>query len=67
MKLNKNLYGCLNSALLFYQHISSELRKKGFTINPYDLYVANQMVNGKKMMVTSHVDDLKISHMIKWL
>ena len=46
-----------------------------FSINPYDPCVANKMINGKQIMVTWNVDDLKISHvessevtrMIKWL
>ena len=32
----------------------------GFIINPYNLCFANKMVNGKKIMVVWHIDDLKI-------
>ena len=60
---------------LFYLKLSSDLRKKGFSINPYDPCVANKMVNGKYMMVTWHVDDLniyqiktsKVTRMIEWI
>ena len=61
--LSKALYGLLQSALLFYRKLQSELEAYGFTVNPYDPYVANKMINGKQMTVTWYVDDLKISHM----
>ena len=75
VKLKKYIYRCLKIVLLFYQNISSDMRKKGFVINLYDLCVANKMVNSKQMTVTWYVADLKISHvdssevtrMIKWL
>ena len=55
--------------------LSSDLRNKGFVINPYDPCVEKKRVNGKQMMVTCHVDDLNISHVksskvtriIEWL
>ena len=37
----------------------------GFVVNPYDLCVANRMVNEKQQIVTRHVDDLKILHVDK--
>ena len=41
-KLNESLYGCLKSALLFYQKLSSDLKKKRFTINLYGPCVAKK-------------------------
>ena len=38
------------------------MEEAGFTINPYDICVANKMVNGKQFTVMWHVDDLKASH-----
>ena len=75
MRLAKALYGCLKSALLFYQKLSGDLVKQGFKINPYVPCVANCMVNGHQLTVTWHVDDLKVSHrdekvvseFVKWL
>ena len=61
-KLKKSLYGCLKSALLFYQKLSSDLKNKGFTINPYDPCVAKKMLYGKQMIIMWHVENLKISH-----
>ena len=34
----------------------------GFEVNPYDPCVAKKMINGSQMLVTWHVDDLKVSH-----
>jgi len=44
------------------QLVSSKLQEWGFTINPYDWCVANNMIHGKQCTVAWHVDDLKISH-----
>jgi hypothetical protein len=62
VRLSKALYGMLRAALLFYKRMRSTLEEMGFEINPYDLCVANMMVEGGKITVCWHVDDLKISH-----
>ena len=59
--LNKSLYRCLKSALLFYKNLFSYMRNKGFSIKPYDPCVANKVVNGTHLTVKWHVDDLNIS------
>ena len=56
----KALYGCIESALLWYDLYSTTLQKMGFKINPYDRCVANKMINGSQC--TIYVDDNKISH-----
>jgi hypothetical protein len=38
------------------------LVKYGFDVNPYDPCVANKVYNKSQLMVSWHVDDLKISH-----
>ena len=38
------------------------LVKYGFKVNPHDPCVANATINGSQMIVTWHVDDLKVSH-----
>ena len=60
--LQKALYGCLRSALLFYLKLVADLEGRGFRLNSYDPCVANKMVNGSQMTMTFHVDDIKISH-----
>ena len=63
VRLSKAVYGLLQSALLFYRKLCSELEDHGFTVNPYDQCVANKMINVEQMTVTWHVDNLKITHM----
>jgi hypothetical protein len=60
--LAKALCGTLQAALLFWQNMSTELKKWGFEINPCDFCVANKTINGKQCTVVWHVDDLKTSH-----
>ena len=47
VRLQKALYGCLKSALLFYGKLVGDLEAYGFRINPYNLCVANKMVGRK--------------------
>jgi hypothetical protein len=75
VKLQKALYGCLRSALLFYEKLVRDLTSQGFKINQYDPCVANKLVNGEQFTLTWHVDDIKMSHkdsnevtkVIEWL
>jgi len=60
---SKALHGLLQSALLVYRKLRSELEDYGFEVNPCNPCVANEMINGKQMTVTWHIDDLKILHM----
>src|SRR5210317_1489638 len=57
------IYGTLKAALLFYKKLLKDLIEFGFEINPYDVCVANIMINGKQMTTLFHVDDMKVSHM----
>jgi Reverse transcriptase (RNA-dependent DNA polymerase) len=62
LQLKKALYGCVKSALLWYDLFVSTLKDIGFTLNPYDACVANKMINGSQCTVAWYVDDNKISH-----
>ena len=62
VQLDKALYGCVQSALLWYELYSDTLKEMGFKINPYDRCVANAMIDGKQCTVCWYVDDNKISH-----
>jgi Reverse transcriptase (RNA-dependent DNA polymerase) len=62
VELLKALYGCIKSALLWYKLLASTLIDLGFELNPYDLCVANKMIDGKQCTICWYVDDLKISH-----
>ena len=63
LRLNKALYGCIRSAMLWYNLFRETLEEMGFEINPYDPCVANKMINGKQCTIMWYVDDLKVSHM----
>jgi hypothetical protein len=41
VRLIKALYGCVQSALLWYKLFSNTLKEMGFVINPYDPCIAN--------------------------
>jgi len=62
MTLQKALYGCLRSALLFYLKLVADLEGQGFRLNPYDPCVANKLVTRAQMTLTFHLHDIKILH-----
>lgn len=62
LRLLKALYGCVQSALLWYNLFTSKLKERGFILNPYDPCVANCLIKGKQCTVGWYVDDTKISH-----
>ena len=51
MKIVKALYRCTKLGLLWYNLFSETLRKIGFSLNPYDLCVANKVTNGKSVLL----------------
>ena len=62
VKLKKALYGCIESAKLWYEHLCRSLEGMGFVRNPLDICVFNRVTkNGKQCTVIVHVDDLKIT------
>jgi hypothetical protein len=75
VKLQKALYWCLRSALLFYEKLVGDLRSQGFELNPYGPCVANKTIAGNQFTLTWHVYDIKMSHkdpkevskVIEWL
>jgi uncharacterized protein YeaC (DUF1315 family) len=62
LQLLKALYGCVKSALLWYELFAGTLKEMGFVLNPYDPCVANKTINGKQCTILWYVDDNKISH-----
>lgn len=61
VKLDKALYGCIESPRLFYCHLRTSLEGLGYSANPYDECVFTKMVDNQQTTLTIHVDDLKIS------
>ena len=62
VKILRAIYGCIESALLWYELYAKTLKGMGFKLNPYDRCVANKMINGKQCTIAWYVDDNKISH-----
>jgi len=62
VKLRKAMYGTLMAALLWYELFAGTIQDLGFSINPYDLCVANKTVAGKQFTICWYVDDLKMFH-----
>jgi hypothetical protein len=65
VELLKALYGCVESAKLWYDLLSSTLLADGFIINPLDPCIFNKMVDGLQITVVIYVDDLFISSLNK--
>jgi hypothetical protein len=63
VQLLKALYGCVKSAMLWYDLFTSTLKDMGFILNPYDQCVANCMMEETQCTMAWYVDDNKISHM----
>ena len=61
----KALHGMLQSSLLHHRRWVKDTQGQGFALNPCDPCVANEMVNGKQLTLTWHVDDVKVSHVEK--
>jgi hypothetical protein len=62
VQLDKALYVCVESALLWYELYSNTLKDMGFQLNPYNLCVTNVNIEGKQCTILWYVDDNKISH-----
>ena len=61
VRLNKALYGCVKSSLLWYQTLSGFLMECGYVQNPYDPCVFNLTRDDVQCTVCFHVDDLMIT------
>lgn len=61
VKLNKALYGCKNSGLLWFERLTNYLKKIKFIQNPSDECVFNIVRNGCQISIGLHVDDLLIT------
>jgi hypothetical protein len=62
VRLIKAIYGCVKSAMLWYDLFTGTLKKMGFVLNPYDSCIANATIKGKQCTIAWYVDDNKISH-----
>jgi hypothetical protein len=51
VKILQAIYGCIESALLWYNLYATTLKDMGFVINSYDKCVANKIINGKQCTI----------------
>lgn len=61
LRVKKALYGLIQSARLFYLHLSKTLVSFGFVVNPYDCCLFTRDFNGVQCTIVVHVDDLMVS------
>ena len=61
VELDKALYGCLQSALLWYHELANFLQSIGFQPNAYDLCVFNRDSREGRTTIGVYVDDLIIT------
>jgi hypothetical protein len=61
VKLRKALYGCIESAKLWYNLLTATLLEDGFISNPLDPCIFNKVVRGEQLTVVIYVDDLFIT------
>lgn len=60
MKLLKVWYGCMQSALLWYETFKECLEGLGLKLDKYDLCIANKVIDRKQCNVGWYIDDTKI-------
>ena len=64
LRVIRAIHGCIELALLWYKLYKSTLEKEGFELNPYDLCVANEMIdasNGLGAAVKKREDTHKMA------
>jgi hypothetical protein len=62
VRLDRALYGCVESAKLWYEHLRKTLEDDGgYKRNPYDKCVFNKVKNGKQCTICVYVDDLLVT------
>jgi len=59
--LKKALYGCVESARLWYDMLVSTLESIGYVKNPLDKCVFNKTIDGEQCTIVVYVDDFFIS------
>ena len=62
LRVLRALYGCICSAMLWYNLYVETLEKEGYKVNPYNRCVANKVINGSQCTIVWYVDDNKISN-----
>ena len=61
VELDRALYGCIESALLWFQELSGFLARRGFKSNPYDPCVMNRESKTGLATIGIYVDDILLT------
>jgi len=61
VKLDKALYGCIESAKLWYEHLKKSLEELGFRANPEEPCCFNHGVGADQCTIIVFVDDLLVT------
>ena len=65
LRVLKALYGCIKSALLWYNLFKGTLENERFDLNPYYKCTENKMINEKHCTIQWYVYDNKVTHISK--
>ena len=60
-KLDKALYGLIESARIWFLNVSETLLKMGFRQNPKDICVFNKDIDGNQLTIFLYVDDILLT------
>ena len=61
----KEIYGSIESKLLWYNILSTTIEGLGFEIHSYDGYFANYVIEVTQCTIAWYVDDNKLLHKIQ--
>lgn len=62
LKMLKALCSVLMASALYFKKFRGDIEAIGSEVNPYDMCVANKMINGKQHALAWNLDDVKASH-----
>ena len=62
VRLTKMLYGMLKFSLMYYEKSTKDIKENSYKVNPYDVCVANKIINNHEHTIMWHMDDVKRSH-----
>ena len=66
LEVKKALYGCMESTMLLWENISGHLvNKLGFIVNPYDMCVANKVIEGIQFTIFGMLTTLKYHILVR--
>ena len=63
LRLLREIYGCIESALQWYNFYTQTLKTEGYKLNEYEKFVSNKAINENKCTVVWYLDGNKASHL----